>query len=235
MLSKSILIASIVIVLFVHFTLLSNQKSEKKKIVIANQPSITKISLKKVVLKEKIEKKKSITKNEYKKVVKPVQKTLKKIVKESKNKVLKEKIVKKEAEKEIQKKFEEKEQKRVEASVARNVPKTLLEKKVVSSNSRNIIENRYLQKIRMVIEENKIYPKRAKRLKQEGKVLVSFVISKNGSIQDINLINESRFKRLNKAALELLEKISRFEPIPEELDKENWAIELPINYSIINS
>ena len=108
-------------------------------------------------------------------------------------------------------------------------------KAIVSTETKNIIKNEYLSKLRAEIEKNKIYPKRAKRLKQQGKVVVTFLLSKNGQIKNINLKNGSSFKGLNKAALELLERIGKFEPIPKELEKNNWTIEIPINYAIINT
>ncbi|XOB62711.1 energy transducer TonB [Campylobacterota bacterium DY0563] len=100
---------------------------------------------------------------------------------------------------------------------------------------KDFIENEYLSKLRALIEKNKSYPKRAKRLKQEGKVLISFEILKDGTIKKINLKDPSRFKRLNNAALDLLKKINRFQPIPKELEKSSWIIDIPISYNIYNS
>ena len=92
--------------------------------------------------------------------------------------------------------------------------------------------NPYLSKIRFHIEKNKVYPKVAKRLKQTGKVHVKFVISKNGEIKHYKVHKNSPFENLDKAALEILEKIAKFEPIPEKLDKDSWEITVPIVYQI---
>lgn len=243
MFSKFTLFLSIIIILFVHFTILSNQKTQEKKLVSEVQPTITKFSVKKVVLKKK-EIKKAEQKKEIKKLVKPkpIKKEMQKIVKNSKKKVPKEKIIKKEIEKQV-KKVEKKIEKIVKKEIPKLIPtitkkihrKVVPKKDIISTSTRNLIKNEYLSKLRKEIEKNKIYPKRAKRLKQQGKVVVSFILSKNGEIKNINLENASNFKRLNKAALELLEKIAKFEPIPKELEKNNWKIEIPINYSIINA
>lgn len=229
MFSKFTLFISIIIILFVHFTILSNQKIQEKKIVSLQEPNITKISVKKVILKEK-----ELKKIEPKKIVKqePIKKEIKKIVKKAK-----EKIVKKELTKPVEK---------IEKVVKHDTPKLIPtstiktqpivpKKVIVSRETKNIIKNEYLSKLRAEIEKNKIYPKRAKRLKQQGKVVVTFLLSKNGQIKNINLKNGSSFRGLNKAALELLERIGKFEPIPKELQKNNWTIEIPINYAIINT
>ncbi len=47
MFSKFTLIVSIIIILFVHFTILSSYKIEEKKLVVTQQSIITKISMKK--------------------------------------------------------------------------------------------------------------------------------------------------------------------------------------------
>ena len=86
-----------------------------------------------------------------------------------------------------------------------------------------------------LIEKNKIYPQSAKRLNQMGKVHVCFVISKDGQIKDVKVVKDSNYKRLNEAALEILAKINRFEPIPEKLNKNSWEITVPIVYQITRS
>mgnify|MGYP000865176098 FL=1 len=68
-----------------------------------------------------------------------------------------------------------------------------------------------------------------------GKVHVCFVISKDGQIKDVKVVKDSNYKRLNEAALEILAKINRFEPIPEKLNKNSWEITVPIVYQITRS
>lgn len=190
MFSKFTLFISIIIILFVHFTILSNQKIQEKKIVSLQEPNITKISVKKVILKEK-----ELKKIEPKKIVKqePIKKEIKKIVKKAK-----EKIVKKELTKPVEK---------IEKVVKHDTPKLIPtstiktqpivpKKVIVSRETKNIIKNEYLSKLRAEIEKNKIYPKRAKRLKQQGKVVVTFLLLKNGQIKNINLKNGSSFRRI---------------------------------------
>ena len=102
-----------------------------------------------------------------------------------------------------------------------------------SEKEKQAIENKYLQKVRLMIEKNKFFPKRAKRFNQTGKVLIGFTIQRDGSFFDLKIIKETPYKLLNHSALELFKKILRFEPIPKELrDKDIWEIKIPIAYTI---
>ena len=97
------------------------------------------------------------------------------------------------------------------------------------------LENEYLSKLRRLIEENKTYPRAAKRLNQMGKVHICFVVSKDGRIRNAKIVKDSSYERLNDAALEILTKIEKFEPIPEKLNKNSWEITVPIIYEITRS
>jgi len=240
MLNKFTLILSFIIILFVHATILTFYKSEEKKIIVSEKPTVKTIALKKVILKKKEIKKvvkKIEPKKEIKKIVTPkkIEKKVKKIVKKAKRKVPKQ-IVKKQikkAEKKVEKMVKKITPKIIPTVVKKIIP-TIRKKTITSNINKNTIKNNYLSKLRATIENNKIYPKRAKRLKQQGKVIISFEITRSGHIKKIALKNACPYRRLNSAAIDLLKQIAKFEPIPEELEKNTWAIDVPINYSIVN-
>ncbi len=228
MFNRFTLILSFLVILFIHLTLLANYKVKQEKLVVAAKPTVVPIALKKVTIKQKeikkVEKKKVVKKvvkpKKIKKVKKIVKKAVRKIVKKQK-KVVKKKIVKKE-------------QVKLKQTITKKVTPKKVKKVVISDAKLKSIQNEYLQKVKEHIEKYKKYPKRAKRLKQEGKVFISFTIAKNGKIQDIQLVGKCPYKRLNKAALNILETIAQFEPIPKELNKSSWQLNVPIVYSIIN-
>lgn len=68
-----------------------------------------------------------------------------------------------------------------------------------------------------------------------GKVHVCFVVSKDGQIKNVRIVKKSSFEKLDEAAIEILTKISNFEPIPEKLNKNSWEITVPIVYQITRS
>lgn len=235
MFSKFTLVLSIFIILFVHVAIFANQKTDTKVATVSKQTSASKMNIKKVVLKEKK------TKTTPKKNIdsKPLKKEIKKIVKKAKKKVVKKKIEKKQKSKKSEthlKKLEKINEKKTQENIkqtSKTTPKKIVSKKtIISTAMKEFLKNEYLAKVRAKIEKNKIYPKRAKRLNQQGVVVISLEILKNGYIKSINLKNSSKFKRLNKATLKLFKKIIKFEPIPSELNKNRWLIEVPVNYSI---
>ena len=105
-------------------------------------------------------------------------------------------------------------------------------KQQMSSEQTEDIKTLYLSKITQLIEKNKTYPKSAKRLNQTGKVYVTFIIEKNGEIKSCKIHKSSQFESLDNASLEILSKITKFNPIPEELNKNSWEITVPIVYKI---
>lgn len=102
----------------------------------------------------------------------------------------------------------------------------------ISAQQKASIEDAYLARIKAKIEKNKVYPRSAKRLKQTGKVIISFDILKDGTIKNVKIVEKSKFAKLDLASIELLLKIASFEAIPLELNKTVWNISVPINYSI---
>ena len=92
----------------------------------------------------------------------------------------------------------------------------------------------YLVALRRRIERKKYYPRASRRRGEEGKVIVSFVIQKNGELIDMAVARSSGIPRLDKAALETLRRISPFKPIPADLGRNRLALSIPISYNLRN-
>ena len=239
------------LIISAHIYLFAELKMEEKKIVVAPEPTNNSVQIKlnKVVIKKqevkpkpkieevkKVVKKEIIKKNLAKTKSKNIIKKTKKIVKKKK-KVVKKKIVKKKVKEPAKEVLKEKPKKVFKEVVKQqNISqKSEKKEKEVSKEVLNSVKNNYLLKLKRLIEKNKKYPKSAKRLKQMGKVYLSFTISKNGDIVNVRISKNSKYKRLNKAALEILSNIKRFEPIPKELKKSTWDITVPVVYKIVRS
>jgi periplasmic protein TonB len=230
--NKKSLLVILTLTISAHLLLFANLKVEEEVEQQAKPlPQITKINLQNVVIKKPEPVVEPIVEKPVE--IKPLPKT------ESTNKI---KEVKKKdfpkKEKKVEKKIEE--IKEVKQEINNAVPQMNSSdiksvEKDIDPSLKDTLENEYLAKIRMIIEKNKIYPKSAKRLNQMGKVNVCFVISKDGHIQDIKVVKKSSFERLDEAAIEILTKISSFEPIPEKLNKNSWEITVPIVYQITRS
>lgn len=230
--NKKSLLVILTLTISAHLLLFANLKVQEEVEQQAKPlPQITKINLQNVVIKKPEPVVEPIVEKPVE--IKPLPKT------ESTNKI---KEVKKKdfpkKEKKVEKKIEEIKEVKQETNNAvpqMNSSDIKSVEKDIDPSLKDTLENEYLAKIRMIIEQNKIYPKSAKRLNQMGKVNVCFVISKNGQIQNIKIVKKSSFERLDEAAIEILTKINSFEPIPEKLNKNSWEITVPIVYQITRS
>jgi protein TonB len=90
-------------------------------------------------------------------------------------------------------------------------------------------EDPYLTELRNLINQNLIYPAKAQRLGQEGKVTVYFKLEKDGTFRDLKIITASGFSILDTAAIDLINSIRRYKPIPERLQ----VSVLPIKQTLI--
>lgn len=229
--NKKSLLTIMVLTISAHLVLFANLKVDEE-LVIKDKPvhNISKINLQNVVIKKTEPIQEPIVEKTVEKVTenKPLPKTLSKNMIKENHKKQKE-VVKKE---DIPQKIDN--VKVVETSKQTPLISENKEMKV-DSNEKDLLENEYLSKLQQLIEQNKTYPKSAKRLNQMGKVHLSFVISKDGQIKNAKIVKDSSFKRLDEAALEILSKINKFEPIPEKLNKNSWEITVPIIYEITRS
>ncbi|OCL89743.1 energy transducer TonB [Arcobacter porcinus] len=178
--------------------------------------TVTKISLSSVDIQKKPVEEEVVEEEIIEKIVeKPAQKVVKKEVKKPK----KEKPKKKPEKKVVQKEEVIKDQ--------------VITQDTVNQVKAAEMEDLYLGKIKHIIEKNKKYPRAAKRLKHEGKVTISFDILADGKIVNIRIIENSKYKTLDQATMELLENIAFFDAIPKELNKTVWNnIQVPVNYEM---
>lgn len=241
--NKKSLLITFTLIISAHLLLFANLDLEEKVVVAQNKPAanISKINLKNVVIKKPEPKVEPVVEPIVEKIIeKPLPETKSKnIVKQEKKKEKKIKEVKK-VEKKVLEKVEKTQEVKVEQKTEPIVQEmaskeVIKQENTIDPSQIEALEDEYLSKLRYLIEKNKIYPQSAKRLNQMGKVHVCFVISKDGQIKDVKVVKDSNYKRLNEAALEILAKINRFEPIPEKLNKNSWEITVPIVYQITRS
>ncbi|WP_419770280.1 MAG: energy transducer TonB [Candidatus Marinarcus sp.] len=224
---KKSLIIVFISVIGIHLYLFASIKMQSEVVIARKVESTQNLTIQKVVIK--------------KQESKPIENPKKKILKEettvpktkSKNiiaAVKKREPVKKEPKEEPKK--EQKENAQPQVISKQNKP---LKQKADTSDLKKALEDEYLLKIRETIDKNKIYPMIAKRLGQTGKVYLNFTIKGSGQIVDIKIVKNAQYKRLDDAATEILVKIKKFEPIPNELNKATWNITVPVLYQIIRS
>ncbi|MGB5569918.1 MAG: TonB family protein, partial [Sedimenticolaceae bacterium] len=90
----------------------------------------------------------------------------------------------------------------------------------------------YLAALAARINRSKYYPRASRRRGEEGTVVVSFVIQRDGELTDFVVTESSGHERLDTAALKTLRRVTPFEPIPDVIGRDQWPISVPIAYSL---
>ena len=93
-------------------------------------------------------------------------------------------------------------------------------------------EQLYLADVRRLLEGKKSYPLAARRLGHQGKVVVRFVVGRDGRILQAAITEASPSDILNRAARTLIENLSELKPFPSEIRLAEWAVVVPIEYQM---
>ncbi len=109
----------------------------------------------------------------------------------------------------------------------REIVQTVAPKEEIDTTS---IRDKYTTHIREEIRKNLLYPKMAKRLRLEDKVLVKFMVSRDGTVSNIRVINKPR-KLLSNGAKQTL-KLIKLKPMPTELIDRVLYITIPIEFKL---
>jgi len=92
------------------------------------------------------------------------------------------------------------------------------------------IEKLYEDSLNQALKRSKDYPRRAKRMRKEGKVEVSFTIHRSGAVSDVRIKKSSGSSILDKAAIQAVKKIDGLLPFPKEIKKASLSKDVPFNF-----
>jgi protein TonB len=101
-----------------------------------------------------------------------------------------------------------------------------------SKDSLMKVTRAYLMGLSKEFEKRKDYPATARRLKQEGTVRVQFTVARDGAISGAVVAKPCPYSSLNESALAAVLAVSKFDPIPAVLGKNEWKMEIPIKYNL---
>jgi protein TonB len=94
------------------------------------------------------------------------------------------------------------------------------------------LKMRYLKALVRRIQQKKYYPSKARLKREEGEVLVAFLIERSGRIGNIHVTRSSGSPSLDAAAVKTLERVNPFQALPEELEMQSWELAVPIAYRL---
>lgn len=111
-------------------------------------------------------------------------------------------------------------------------PDNQIAKKIITEPVDQQTRQDYLLELINKINANKYYPKKAKRRGWQGQVKLRFSILPSGEVSDIEILESSNYRQLDKSALEAIYNSIPFEPIPPGLGLTRLDLELPIVYQL---
>lgn len=94
------------------------------------------------------------------------------------------------------------------------------------------LKDKYKRTLAEIINSRKRYPQRALSLNQEGVVVIRMILNKSGVVKKVEILDQSPYKSLATASLDIINSIHKFPPIPKELEMEEYSVKIPIKYEI---
>ena len=91
---------------------------------------------------------------------------------------------------------------------------------------------RYKAGVRAEILKNRVYPRQAKRKKQQGTVLLGFRLLPDGTVRRLEVRRSSGVGALDKAALTAVSRVGQFSVFPDSVSKPFWDFEIPVSFRI---
>ena len=80
------------------------------------------------------------------------------------------------------------------------------------------------------LAKNKNYPRRAKMRKQEGTVLITFILAADGSLLDLYISESSGHSLLDDATLKMVRKSAPFGAFPKSYTDKTMMFKYPVSY-----
>lgn len=94
------------------------------------------------------------------------------------------------------------------------------------------LEEGYRARIRQTIDAHKHYPRLARRLGHEGRVVVAFTIEADGRLAGVRVVESSGSELLDEAALEAVREAAPFPPFPSGISRKQWSFTLPLSFTL---
>jgi protein TonB len=93
-------------------------------------------------------------------------------------------------------------------------------------------EHHYRLEIIKRIENNKFFPKRARKMRQTGDVVIEFTLMRDGSLSDAKVLESTAPPILEKAALKAIRVSALFPPFPEIITRDSWSFRTSLEYRL---
>lgn len=93
-----------------------------------------------------------------------------------------------------------------------------------------LLRQRYISDVLRHTMRNMRYPRRAQERGQEGSIRLAVTVGRNGDLQGVQVLEESRHSLLNKEAVASVERASPFPKVPDGITGETFAFGIPVTF-----
>ncbi|RTZ58293.1 MAG: hypothetical protein DSZ32_07250 [Gammaproteobacteria bacterium] len=90
----------------------------------------------------------------------------------------------------------------------------------------------YKLALRAAIENHRSYPLQSRRRGEQGVVVVRFTVHRDGRINNLRIKKSSGYRRLDKAALNSVRSVGKFQAFPEGFVAASREMELPVRFHL---
>lgn len=93
-------------------------------------------------------------------------------------------------------------------------------------------EGAYLAELQRAIKRQQRYPEAARHRGTAGTTTLTFVLQADGRIDRVQVARSAGDTELDQAAVEAINRLGRFKPIPSVLGRDNWTLRIPIRFDL---
>ena len=93
-------------------------------------------------------------------------------------------------------------------------------------------EGAFLAELQRAIIRHQRYPEQARREGRQGSATLSFVLLGDGRFDQVRVARSSGDRDLDQAAIESLQRLGRFRPIPLEFGRDRWPLSVVIRFNL---
>ncbi len=102
----------------------------------------------------------------------------------------------------------------------------------IAADAQADAEAAYKARVRQAVAEHKHYPKLARRMQEEGRVVVEFTLESSGALVAVRIKQGSGSELLDEAALQAVRDAAPFAPFPEGSTRQRWEFTLPLSFML---
>lgn len=95
-----------------------------------------------------------------------------------------------------------------------------------------LLRQRYVSDVMRKTLQSMRYPRRALERTQEGSIRLAVTVDRKGVLQDVQIVEESRYSLLNKEALASVDRASPFPAVPAGVGDESFTFGIPVTFRL---